>query len=124
MSKDLKLLKDIIREIEQTEGLRIVVKHPDGRKVRGDKKLAFDGYRRRRKDNSTVRSFVSQRLGSTFQGYLVEVVRPEGQKVHGGTLLGTVREAYAEGPRSSRKARRQGETDSVVRFEPPARSTE
>ncbi len=85
-------MSTIERQIEAVEGLHVIVRHPNGRNVRSDKmKLPSYPYRRARKNGTTVGQWSDTRFQRAFPGYTVDVLSPEGKKVHGRTLLSTVR---------------------------------
>lgn len=87
-------------KIAAIEGFAIRFRHAGPgtgrlRDVRGDKviKATYD-FARRAKGNQTVASWIETRFAKKFPGYVVEVLDAAGKKVHGGTLLSTVRKSY------------------------------
>lgn len=80
------------RQIETVEGFPVVVRHPNGRDVRSDKaKLPTYPYRRARKELTTVREWKDERFNNVLPGFSIEVLDQEGKRVHGRTLLRTIR---------------------------------
>ena len=66
------------------------------RDVRGDKKnMPSYSYRRKAAGNQTVAAWIESRFDKNFPGYKVEVLDGDGKKVHGKTLLSTVRDTYS-----------------------------
>lgn len=68
-----------------------------GRDVRSDKlNLPSYTYRRKTPGAQTVASWIEGRFSKSFPGYKVEVLDSSGKKVHGKTLLSTVRDTYSK----------------------------
>ena len=68
-----------------------------GRDVRGDKKnLPSYRYQRRAPGTQTVAAWIESRFSKSFPGYKVEVIDGYGKKVHGKTLLSTLRDTYSK----------------------------
>lgn len=87
-------------KIAAIEGFAIRFRHAGPgtgrlRDVRGDKyiKAVFD-FTRKAKANQTVAAWIEKRFETKFPGYIAEVLDANGKKVHGGTLLSTVRQSY------------------------------
>src|SRR4051812_37742388 len=69
-----------------------------GRDVRSDKmNLPSYSYRRKAPGNQTVAAWIESRFSKAFPGYKVDVYDGNGKKVHGKTLLSTLRETYSKG---------------------------
>ena len=87
-------------KIAAIEGFAVKFRHTGPgtgrlRDVRGDKaiKAAYD-FTRKANGHQTVASWIDGRFAKKFPGYVVEVLDATGKKVHGGTLLSTVRKSY------------------------------
>lgn len=66
-----------------------------GRDVRSDKtNLPSYSYRRKAAGTQTVAAWIETRFSKNYPGYEVEVLDGNGKKVHGKTLLSTVRDTY------------------------------
>ena len=89
------------KKISVIEGFAVRVLHSGpgtakGRDVRGDKKnMPSYSYRRKAAGNQTVAAWIESRFDKNFPGYKVEVLDGDGKKVHGKTLLSTVRDTYS-----------------------------
>jgi hypothetical protein len=98
------------KKISGIEGFVVKFRHTSpgkgmGRDVRSDnKKLPSYLYRRKAAGTKTVAAWTDNRISKNFPGYEVEVLDARGKKVHGKTLLSTVRETYAKSkPKSKSK---------------------
>ncbi len=90
-------VRSVERRIFNTEGFRVVVRHPDGRDVRGDReRLPPYPFTRAMKNSSNVKTWKERRFESVYPGFDVDVVGADGRRMHGGTLLGTVRDEYLD----------------------------
>lgn len=68
-----------------------------GRDVRSDKQhVPTYPFKRKSPGSRTVADWIELRCNTTFPGYKVEVLDVTGKKVHGGTLLSTVRATYLD----------------------------
>ncbi|HEX6763022.1 MAG TPA: hypothetical protein VF094_09495 [Gaiellaceae bacterium] len=86
------------RKIFRVEGFRVVIRHLDGRNVRGDREhLPAYPFDRAMKNRSNVKDWKRVRFQPRYPGFEVDVIAEHGGRVHGGTLLGTVRDEYLEG---------------------------
>jgi hypothetical protein len=71
--------------------------YEDGRDVRGDRSdLNQYPYERMMRNSANVRTWIEGRFRSTYQGFDAEVLDAHDRKVHGNTLLGTVRDTYLD----------------------------
>jgi hypothetical protein len=86
-------VKSFEQSIQDLEGFSVrVCRH--GRKVRGDRKIAYEyTYKRSAKGDFTVSQFLRNRTNIDDDMYL-EVLNNDGHKVHGRTKLSTVRASY------------------------------
>lgn len=67
------------------------------RDMRSDKKnLPSYSYQRKSAGTQTVAAWIESRFSKSFPGYKVEVLDGDGRKVHGKTLLSTVRDTYSK----------------------------
>jgi hypothetical protein len=88
-------VRAVQRKIESVEGFPVVILHPDGRNVRDDRMhLPSYPFRRAMSDRSTVRAWKEGRFRERYPGFDVDVVGRDGRRIHGGTLLGTVRDEH------------------------------
>jgi hypothetical protein len=87
----------IERRIQRVEGFRVRILYEDGRDVRGDRSdLHQYPYERMMRNSANVREWIDSRFRSTYQGFDAKVVDAHDRKVHGNTLLGTVRDTYLD----------------------------
>jgi len=88
-------LRSVEKQIERTEGFRVVFLHPNGRDVRGDMHdlPSFD-FARRLPDERTVADWIAIRFHERYRGFDVAVLHVDGSRAHGNTLLGNVRAGY------------------------------
>jgi hypothetical protein len=90
------------KKISAIEGFVVRVLHAapgkaKGRDVRSDKKnLPSYPYQRKASGSQTVAAWKKSRFSKSFPGYKAEVVDGNGKKVHGKTLLSTLRDARSK----------------------------
>ena len=90
------------RKISVIEGFVVRFRHAapggsKGRDVRSDKKnLPSYSYRRKAAGTQTVAAWIESRFIKNYPGYKVEVLDGDGKKVHGKTLLSTLRSTYTK----------------------------
>jgi hypothetical protein len=90
-------VRRVERRIERVEGFRVRILYEDGRNVRSDRSdLNQYPYERMMKNSSNVKTWKQHRFHVVYQGFDVEVLDARGDKVHGNTLLGTVRDTYLD----------------------------
>lgn len=66
-----------------------------GRNVRSDmQNVPSYAFQRKAPGTQTVATWVENRFSKSYPGFKVEVLNGDGKKVHGKTLLSTVRETY------------------------------
>ena len=88
-------VRTVERRIFKVEGFRVAVLHPDGRNVRGDReRLPPYPHTRAMPNRSNVKTWKERRFEPVYPGFEVEVIGRDGRRVHGGTLLETVRAEY------------------------------
>ena len=89
------------KKISAIEGFAVRFLHAppgkaNGRDVRSDKKnLPSYSYQRKAPGTQTVAAWIENRFSKSFPGYKVEVLDGDGKKVHGKTLLSTLRNTYS-----------------------------
>ena len=83
------------KRIYRVEGFPITIRHLDGRNVRDDR-MHMPPYRFRRAlaDGSNVAAWKQGRFQPTYPGFEVDVLGRDGRRVHGATLLGTLRREF------------------------------
>ena len=91
-------VKSIEKKIWDVEGFDVHILHPDGHDVRGDIHGLpnYSKYERAAKNEITVADWRETRFKSVYPGFNVEVLDGDGEVVHGGTRLGSVRDSYDE----------------------------
>lgn len=87
---------DVERSVYQVEGFRITIRHPGGRDVRDDKmRFKKYPYERALKHSVNVAKWRKTRFEQHYApGFTVDVLRCDGTRAHGRTLLATVRDTY------------------------------
>jgi hypothetical protein len=92
------LLKNVEKRIWDVEQFDVIIRHADGRDMRGDKTgLPQYPYERSAKNSITVAEWKETRFFRTYPGFEVDVLDGTGQIVEAGqTRLGTVRDSYSE----------------------------
>ena len=85
------------KQIWDVEGFAVVFLYEDGRDVRGDR-LGLPGYsfQNAAKNSMSVADWKAKRFRSHYPGFDVAVLAGDGSRVHGGSLLATVRDSYIE----------------------------
>jgi len=90
-------VRQVEKRILDREGFRTTIRHLDGRDVRGDRmalpRYPFD---RAMKNSANVTRWITTRFRRTYPGFGVDVLSSNGAKVHGRTLLSTVRDSYLD----------------------------
>ena len=88
-------VRAVERRIFNVEGFRVAILHPDGRDVRGDReRLPQYPFTRAMANRNNVKTWKERRFEPVYPGFDVEVIGRDGRRVHGGTLLETVRDEY------------------------------
>ena len=79
-------------QIRRLEGFEVSFLHPDGRDVRSDMRdLPSYDFERRLGDDRTVADWKRIRFQERYRGFDIEVRDTDGSRVHGNTLLGSLR---------------------------------
>jgi len=90
-------VKNVEKRIWDIEGFDVVIKHADGRDMRGDKTgIPQYPFERMANHATTVAAWKDQRFRSNYVGYEIDVLDGTGRLVAGNTLLSSVRNSYAE----------------------------
>lgn len=91
-------MKQVEQRIFEVEGFDVRILHGRGqRDVRSDKSNVKQyGFKRALKHSKNVKDWRNGRFADTYPGFDVEVLNAWGGRVHGGTLLGTVRDTYLD----------------------------
>lgn len=91
------LTKNVEKRIWDVEGFAVVIRHSDGRDMRGDRTgLPMYTYDRMAKNAMTVATWKQQRFSPSYPGLDIDVLDGAGSAVPGNTLLSTVRDSYSE----------------------------
>lgn len=91
-------VKNVEKRIWDKEGFDVIIRHRDGRDLRGD----FTGlpqytrYERMAKNDMTVSDWRETRFYPAYPGYDVDVLDADGNPVSGNMKLGTVRDSYSD----------------------------
>ena len=85
------------KQIWDVEGFAVVFLYEDGKDVRGDRKgLPGYSFQYAAKHGVTVADWREGRFRKYYPGFDVAVLDGDGNRVHGGTLLATVRDSYMD----------------------------
>jgi hypothetical protein len=91
------LVKNVEKRIWDIEQFAVVIRHADGKDMRGDKTgipmYAFD---RMAKNSITVAAWREQRFKASYPGLDVDVLDGFNNVAAGNTLLSSVRDSYYE----------------------------
>jgi hypothetical protein len=91
------LVENVEKRIWDVEEFGVIIRHEDGRDVRGDRTgIPMYDLSRKAKDSMTVSAWIDQRFRPKYPGYRVEVLDGYGSPAVGNTLLSTVRESYSK----------------------------
>lgn len=91
------LVKNVEKRIWDIEGFDVIIRHADGRDMRGDRQgIPPYQYDRAARNSMTVAAWIDQRFNQRYPGLAVDVLDGYGNVVVGNTLLATVRDSYAE----------------------------
>jgi hypothetical protein len=90
-------VRAVERRIFTVEGFDVVIRHLDGRDVRGDRqKLPQYPYKRAMSNRSDVKDWKETRFGPRYPGFKVDVVDAYARRAHGAKMLRTVRDTFLE----------------------------
>ena len=91
------LVKNVEKRIWDIEQFAVVIRHADGKDMRGDKTgipmYAFD---RMAKNSITMAAWKEQRFKASYPGLDVDVLDGLNNVAPGNTLLSSVRDSYSE----------------------------
>lgn len=91
------LVKNVERRIRDVEGFAVIVRHADGRDMRGDRTgIPMYDFARMAKNSMTVSAWKEQRFLPKYPGFDVDVLDAFGNVMAGNTLLSTVRGSYGD----------------------------
>ena len=91
-------LKNVEKRIWDTEGFDVIIRHRDGRDMRGDATgiPQYDQFSRMAKNTMTVADWKANRFAPHYAGFEVDVLDGDGNPVVGHTQLGNLRDTYAD----------------------------
>jgi hypothetical protein len=89
-------IKQVEQRIFDVEGFEVLIRYGrDHRNIRSDKSHVRQyQYKRALKNSKNVKDWQEGRFADSFPGFIVDVLDAHGNKTHGRTLLGTVRDTY------------------------------
>lgn len=91
------LAKNVEKRIWDIEQFDVIIRHADGRDMRGDRTgIPMYAFERMAKSSMTVAVWKEQRFNPSYPGLDVDVLDGLGNVVAGNTLLSTVRDSYLE----------------------------
>jgi hypothetical protein len=91
------LVKNVEKRIWDVEHFDVVIKHSDGRDMRGDRQgIPMYDKSRMAKESTTVSAWKTQRFHAAYPGLDVDVLDGLGEPANGNTLLSSVRESYED----------------------------
>lgn len=91
------LVKNVEKRMWDVEGFDVVIRHADGRDMRGDRTgVPMYAFERGARNAMTVASWKAQRFFPSYPGFEVDVLDGAGEVVAGNTILSTVRDSYAD----------------------------
>jgi hypothetical protein len=94
---NMALVKNVEKRIWDVEEFDIIIKHSDGKDMRGDKHgIPMYDKSRMAKGTLTVSAWKDQRFHPAYSGLEVDVLDGLGQPVKGNTLLSSVRKSYED----------------------------
>jgi hypothetical protein len=96
-SRIMALVKNVEKRIWDVEGFAVIIRHADGRDMRGDRTgITMYDFTRMAKNSMTVSGWKEQRFNPKYLGFDVDVLDAYGDAAAGNTLLSTVRDSYTE----------------------------
>ncbi len=91
------LVKNVEKRIWDIEQFAVIIRHADGRDMKGNREgLPMFGYDRMARNSWTVSEWKNQRFCPNYAGLEVDVLDGSGQPATGNTLLSNVRDSYSE----------------------------
>ena len=90
-------VRQLDAKISRIEGFHVRIRHPRGRGVRSDARIA-DHYRfgRARSGNDNVREWIDGRFRPFYPEYEIDVLRADGRRAHGNQRLAAPRDSYRD----------------------------
>lgn len=93
----MSLVKNVEKRIWDVEQFDVIIKHEDGRDMRGDKQgIPMYDKSRMAKGQMTVSDWKAQRFHPAYAGLDVDILNGLGEPVAGNTLLSSVRDSYED----------------------------
>jgi hypothetical protein len=91
-------LKNVEKRIWDIEGFDVIIRHADGRDMRGDLTgiPQYSHFERMAKNDMTVADWKAKRFAPYYPGFDIDVLDGTGTALPGHTKLGTVRDSYAD----------------------------
>lgn len=86
-------VKNVEKKIQEIEGFQVHFLH-SGKNVRGDAELPTQYATKKMSKNGYTVSNYKSKLKKQYPGYEFEVVKADGEKAPGQTILSTVRDTY------------------------------
>ena len=77
-------VKNVEKRIWDTEAFDVIIRHTDGRDMRGDK------------NDVTVADWKARRFAGIYPSLAIDVLDGDGNAVAGNTQLGTIKDSYAD----------------------------
>lgn len=91
------LVKNVEKRIWDVEQFQVIIRHADGRDMRGDRTgIPMYPFERMAKSSMTVAQWKEQRFRPTYPGFDVDVFDAFGVPAAGNTQLSTIRDSYLE----------------------------
>lgn len=91
------LVKNVEKRIWDVEQFQVVIRHGDGRDMRGDRTgIPMYPFERMAKSSMTVAQWKDQRFNPSYPGFDVDVMDVVGNFAAGNTQLSTIRDSYLE----------------------------
>ena len=91
-------LKNVEKRIWDIEDFDVVIRHSDGRDMRGDftGMPQYNHFERKAKNEMTVADWKAKRFAPSYPGLDIDVLDGSGNPAPGNMKLGTVRDSYSE----------------------------
>jgi hypothetical protein len=92
------LVKNVEKRIWDIEQFDVIVRHADGRDMRGDRTglPQYPAYEKMARNAWSVADWKANRFSPIYPGLEVDILDGTGQSVPGHTHLSTVRDSYSE----------------------------
>jgi hypothetical protein len=91
------LVKNVEKRIWDIEQFDVIIRHADGRDMRGDRNgIPMYPFDRMAKNVMTVAAWKETRFQPNYPGLSIDVQHGDGEVASGNTLLSSVRDSYSE----------------------------